>query len=127
MASGTATIEAALLGTPMVVIYRVSRTTAAILRHMIRTPFIGMVEPVAGRRVVPELIQDDFTPAAVAAELRYLLESPDARDEMIVPGSRKFAQTRRRRRYRAGGRRLCADVVRSLSAPGNWQRLNLVS
>lgn len=82
VASGTATIEAALLGTPMVVVYRVARTTAAILRRMIRTPFIGMANLVAGRRVVPELIQDDFTPAAVAAEVRYLLESPDGRDTM---------------------------------------------
>jgi lipid-A-disaccharide synthase len=83
VASGTATIEAALLGAPMVVVYRVGRTTAAILRRMIRTPFIGMANLVAGRRVVPELIQDDFTPAAIATEVRYLLESPDGRDEMI--------------------------------------------
>jgi lipid-A-disaccharide synthase len=82
VASGTATIEAALLGTPMVVVYRVARTTAAILRRMIRTPFISMANLVAGHRVVPELIQDDFTPAAVAAEVRYLLESPDGRDAM---------------------------------------------
>jgi lipid-A-disaccharide synthase len=82
VASGTATIEAALLGTPMVVIYRVARTTAAILRRMVHTPFFSMVNLVAGRRVVPELIQDDFTPRAVAAEVRYLLESLETRDEM---------------------------------------------
>ncbi len=73
VASGTATVEAALLGTPMVVIYRVAPTTAAILRRMIRTPFFSMVNLMAGRRVVPELIQDDFTPRAVAAEVRQLL------------------------------------------------------
>jgi lipid-A-disaccharide synthase len=82
VASGTATIEAALLGTPMVVVYRVARATAAILRRMLRTPFISMANLVAGRRVVSELIQNDFTPAAVAAEVRYLIESPDGRDEM---------------------------------------------
>ena len=82
VASGTATIEAALLGTPMVVIYRVAPLTAAILRHMVHTPFISMVNLVAGRRLVPELIQDDFTPAAVAEQVRYLLESSDARDTM---------------------------------------------
>jgi lipid-A-disaccharide synthase len=82
VASGTATIEAALLGTPMVVVYRVARTTAAILRRMLRTPFISMANLIAGRRVVPELIQDNFTPAAVAAEVRYLLESPDGREAM---------------------------------------------
>jgi len=82
VASGTATIEAALLGTPMVVIYLVAPLTAAILRHMVHTPFISMVNLVAGRRLVPELIQDDFTPAAVAEQVRYLLESSDARDTM---------------------------------------------
>jgi lipid-A-disaccharide synthase len=82
VASGTATVEAALLGTPMVVVYRVSRITAAILRRMIRTPFIGMVNLIAGRRVVPELIQDAFTPEAVEAEVRRLLESETARAEI---------------------------------------------
>jgi lipid-A-disaccharide synthase len=82
VASGTATLEAALLGTPMVVIYRVAPTTAAIVRHMIDTPFISMVNLVAGKRVVPELIQDDFTPGAVAAEVGDLLHSAEARDRM---------------------------------------------
>ncbi len=82
VASGTATIEAALLGTPMVVIYRVAPLTAAIVRRLMHTPFISMVNLVAGRRVVPELIQEDFTPAAVAAQVRYLLESAEGRDLM---------------------------------------------
>jgi len=82
VASGTATVEAALLGTPMVVIYRVASLTAFILRRMVRAPFIAMVNLVAGRRVVPELIQEAFTPAALAMEVRRLLESPAARDEM---------------------------------------------
>jgi len=82
VASGTATVEAALLGTPMVVVYRVAPLTAFILRRMVHTPFFSMVNLVAGRRVVPELIQDDFTPVAVAAEVRRLLESPAACEEM---------------------------------------------
>jgi lipid-A-disaccharide synthase len=82
VASGTATVEAALLGTPMVVIYRVARTTAAIVRRMLRTSYISMVNLVAGRRVVPELIQDDFTPTAVAAAVRDLLEQSDSRNQM---------------------------------------------
>jgi lipid-A-disaccharide synthase len=81
VASGTATVEAALLGTPMVVVYRVAPVTASILRHMIRTPFFGMVNLIAGRRVAPELIQDDFKPESVATEVRRLLASPDARAE----------------------------------------------
>jgi lipid-A-disaccharide synthase len=81
VASGTATVEAALLGTPMVVIYRVAPITAAILRHMIRTPFIGMVNLIAGRRVATELIQDTLTPETLKAEVRRLLESEAARAE----------------------------------------------
>jgi lipid-A-disaccharide synthase len=49
---------------------------------MIRTPFISMVNLIADRRVVTELMQDDFTPRAVESEVRRLLESPVARDEM---------------------------------------------
>ena len=82
VASGTATVEAALLGTPMVVVYRVKPLSAFILRRMIRTPYFSMVNLIAGRSVVPELIQDDFTPAAVEAEVRRLLDSPAARGEM---------------------------------------------
>src|SRR3984893_2813100 len=82
VASGTATIKAALLGTPMVVIYRVRPLSAFILRGMIRTPFFSMVNLIAGRRVVTELIQDDFTPQAVESEVRRLLDSPRATIEM---------------------------------------------
>ena len=82
VASGTATVEAALLGTPMVVVYRVSPTSAFVLRRMVRSPFIAMVNLIAERRVVPELIQDQFTPATVEQEVRKLLESAAARDEM---------------------------------------------
>ena len=82
VASGTATVESALLGTPMVVVYRVSPTSAFVLRRMVRSPFIAMVNLIAGRRVVPELIQDQFTSAALEEEVRKLLESPGAGDEM---------------------------------------------
>jgi len=82
VASGTATVEAALLWTPMVVVYRVSPTSAFVLRRLVRSPFIAMVNLIAGRRVVPELIQDQFTSEAVVEEVRKLLESSAARDEM---------------------------------------------
>ncbi|MGH9758849.1 MAG: lipid-A-disaccharide synthase [Candidatus Acidiferrales bacterium] len=82
VASGTATLEAALLGTPMVVVYRVSAASALVLRRMIRTPFFSMVNLIGGREIVPELIQEDFTSAAVESEVRRLLDSPDARGEM---------------------------------------------
>jgi len=82
VASGTATVEAALLETPMVVIYRVAPLTAAILRRMVRTRDVGMVNLIAGRRVAPELIQDDFTPMNMAAEIGGLIDSSTAREDM---------------------------------------------
>ena len=82
VSSGTATVEAALCGAPTVVVYRVSPVTAAIARPLIRAPYFAMVNLIAGKRVVPELIQDDFTGAAVAREVGALLDSPDARESM---------------------------------------------
>jgi len=82
VASGTATVEAALLQAPMVVVYRVSATTAFIARRMVHTPHFAMVNLIAGRRVVPELIQEDFTPAAVAREAHRLLTDNAAREQM---------------------------------------------
>jgi lipid-A-disaccharide synthase len=82
VASGTATIEAALLKTPMVVVYRVSPVTAFIARRLMRTQFFAMPNLIADRQVVPELIQDAFTAEAVEEEARRLIESPDARAKM---------------------------------------------
>ncbi len=77
VASGTATVEAALLGTPMVVVYRVSWPSYLIGRPFVRVPHYAMVNLVAGRRIVTELIQRDFTPERVAAEALALLGDPD--------------------------------------------------
>jgi lipid-A-disaccharide synthase len=82
ISSGTGTVEAALLGVPMVVVYRVSRITASIARRLLHTPFFAMVNLIAGRRVVPELIQDDFTAEALERETRRLLASPEGREAM---------------------------------------------
>lgn len=80
VSSGTATVEAALLGTPMVVVYRVSRLTAVIARRLVTTRLFAMVNLISGRQVAPELIQEKFTPEAVEMELRYLLDSKEARE-----------------------------------------------
>ena len=82
VASGTATVEAALLRTPMAVVYRVSPLSALIVRRMIRTHYFAMPNLIAGRKIVPELIQEDFTAAAVEAEIRRLIEAPEAAAEM---------------------------------------------
>jgi lipid-A-disaccharide synthase len=79
VSSGTATIESALLDTPMVVVYRVSPVTARLAKPLVRTPYFAMVNLIAEKRVVPELVQDDFTPARVTAEILRLLQDPNAR------------------------------------------------
>ena len=81
-ASGTVTIEAALLGTPMVTFYRVSPLSWAMGRRLVRVPFLSMVNLVAGRQVVPELMQKDMTAERLAEEAGRLLDDPAARERM---------------------------------------------
>ena len=83
VASGTATVEAALIGTPFVMVYRVAGLTWTLGRHLVKLPHYGMVNLVAGREVVPELIQNGFTPERVEREVRALLEDGGARQRMI--------------------------------------------
>jgi len=79
VSSGTATVEAALLDAPMVVVYRVTRLTAALAKPLVRTKFFSMVNLIAEKHVVPELIQSDFTPDKVAGETIRLLQDANAR------------------------------------------------
>jgi lipid-A-disaccharide synthase len=82
ISSGTATVEAALLGVPMVVIYRVAPFTAFVVRQLARTKLFAMVNLLAGKEIVPELIQDDFTPEGLVRETERLLDSAEAREIM---------------------------------------------
>jgi len=74
-ASGTATLQLALCGTPMVIIYKVAWPTYWVLRLLVRTPYIGLVNIVAGRQVVPELIQGEANPAAIREQAVALLDA----------------------------------------------------
>jgi lipid-A-disaccharide synthase len=82
VASGTATLEAALRVRPMVVVYRVAPLTWLLGSVLVDVPFYSMVNILAGKQVVPELIQSDFTAAKVVARVEYLLDHPQAREEM---------------------------------------------
>jgi lipid-A-disaccharide synthase len=101
VSSGTATVEAALMDAPMIVIYRLAPITAAIACCLVRAPMFAMVNLIAGKRVVPELFQKDFTPERVASEALRLLDSPEAR---------------------AGIRRGLAEVREKLGPPGAIER-----
>jgi len=89
VSSGTATVETALLGKPMIVVYRLSPLTARLAKPLVRTKFFSMVNLIAGRAVVPELIQDDFTPQRLATEAASLLSAnaqAQARVEQMKSG-----------------------------------------
>lgn len=74
--SGTASLENALLGIPMIIMYRLSWLTYQIARRLIRVPFVGMPNLLAGRQIVPELLQDRATPALLTEEAeRYLADA----------------------------------------------------
>ncbi len=82
VASGTATVEAALMGNPFVVVYRVSPLTYALAKRMVKVPHVAMANLIAGKRVVPELIQQDFTAANIVQQLEPLLPDGLARESM---------------------------------------------
>lgn len=109
VASGTATVEAALLGTPMVVVYRLAPLTYYLGRPFVRVRQFAMVNLIAGRPVVPEVIQSDFTPERVASEALAILEDPARTARMRAD----LAEVRRRLGAPGASAR-AAEVVRGL-------------
>ena len=92
VASGTATLEMALLERPMVIVYRLAPVTYALARLFVGVPFIGMPNLIAGRQVVPELIQSGVTPERIAAEAQRLLS--DARAYSVAQDGLREVRTR---------------------------------
>ncbi len=84
VASGTATVEAALAGNPFVVVYRVSGLTWMLGRGLVKLDHYAMVNLIAGKRVVPELIQNDFTAEKLASEMQKLLTDGPTRSQMVM-------------------------------------------
>jgi lipid-A-disaccharide synthase len=83
VASGTATVEAALIGNPFVVVYRVSPITYAIAKRVVTVPHVAMANLIAGRRMVPELIQNDFTASNIVRQLLPLITDGPPRQSMM--------------------------------------------
>ncbi|MEO8725078.1 MAG: lipid-A-disaccharide synthase [Acidobacteriaceae bacterium] len=119
VASGTATVEAALMGNPFVVVYRVSPLTYAIGQRLIKVSHYAMANLIAGREIVPELIQSNFTAENVAAQMRQLLPDSAQRNQMIED----LAQVRRQLKRSEGAmdaiahaaaiiRQLCGSAIR---------------
>jgi lipid-A-disaccharide synthase len=84
VASGTATLETALFKTPMVIAYRQSPISWRLMRRMLYLPYVGMPNILAGERLVPELLQDDATPAALSAALLALWRDKPARERQLA-------------------------------------------
>ena len=83
VASGTATLETAIVGVPMVIVYKVSSISYWVGRMVIKVPHIGLVNLVAGEEVVPELVQGEVIPHRLASEALRLLEDGDARADVM--------------------------------------------
>ena len=84
IASGTATVEAALMGTPFVMVYRVSPITYALGKPRVKVSHYAMVNLIAEKEVVPELVQQDFTADKVVAELARIIPDGEPRTRMLV-------------------------------------------
>lgn len=82
VASGTATLETAILGTPLVIVYKANLLTYALYRLVRTIPFLGIVNVIAGRQVAPELLQADMTPEKIAGKVAELLGDPVALQAM---------------------------------------------
>jgi lipid-A-disaccharide synthase len=103
VASGTATVEAALIGTPFVMIYRVSPLTYALGRRFVKLSRFAMVNLIAGRDVVPEFVQQEFIPEKVAGSVRALMAEGPSRQTMI----RGLAEVREK--LRSDGQKTAAE------------------
>ncbi len=82
IASGTATLQAAVVGTPMILLYKTTPVTYRLARWLIRVKWIGLVNLVAGRSIVPEIIQDEATPERLCREVRLLMDDASAYNTM---------------------------------------------
>ena len=111
VASGTATLETALFGTPLAIVYRVGWLNHAIARRVVRLSHIGLPNIVAGREVAPELLQDAFEPGRLAALLGGWLANPNA-----LARRRSELGVVRERLGGPGASARAAELVRELAA-----------
>jgi lipid-A-disaccharide synthase len=118
LASGTVTVQAALHECPMVVVYRLSPITYRLGRPLLHVDTFAMANLVAGRRIVPELMQDDFTPRAVADRALDILLNPAAASRM-----RSDLREVRRKLGGPGASRRAAEAVLTMARPPARRRL----
>ncbi|HNV69167.1 MAG TPA: lipid-A-disaccharide synthase [Candidatus Ozemobacteraceae bacterium] len=114
VASGTATLETAILGTPLIVVYQTNLFTSVLSKFLVQSPHIGLPNVVAGRQVVPEFIRWNFTPANVAREALSLLANPDRLQKMRA----ELGDVRRTLGQPGAGERVAEHIFRGLQKQG---------
>jgi lipid-A-disaccharide synthase len=110
VASGTATLQTAILETPMVILYRVAWFTFLLARMLVKVDHIGLVNLVAGKRVVPELLQDEATPDRIAEKIQGMLLDLPNREAL----KKELAQVRSRLGTPGASRRAAELILRQL-------------
>lgn len=110
VASGTATLETALMEKPMIIVYKVSLLTYLVGRLLIKVPFIGLVNILAGKKIAEEFLQSDVNGNRIAAEVLNMLKNPEAMDET----RKELAKTKNRLGEKGASKRVAALVLRNL-------------
>ncbi len=119
IASGTATVEAALMGTPFVMVYRVSPLTYALGKPRVKVSHFAMVNLIAGERIVPELVQHDFTAASVVAELRQIIPDGEPRNRMLQALANVKAKLKKPDRQGGHASERAAEVILGMLRPSS--------
>jgi lipid-A-disaccharide synthase len=111
VASGTATLETAIIGTPLIIVYRASKLNWRIFRPMINVPFVGMPNLIAGREIAPELLQDDLNGASLAERVASLLADEARRSRMRDDLARVREELGAANASERAARRICELLV----------------
>lgn len=125
VASGTATVEAAMMKTPFVMVYRVSPLTYTLGKPRVKVPRFAMVNLIAGEEVVPELVQQDFTAEKVVGKVKEILPDGPARDRMLEGLARVKARLRTPESDSGAAQHpadRAADIILALRAGGFTRR-----
>ena len=110
VASGTATLELAILGIPLVVIYKLNSISYSVLKRMLTIKHVSLVNIIAGSEVVPEKLQDEVTADNLTRELQTLLTDSDARDKQMAGLASVYKQL-----GKDGASKLTAELIVSLA------------
>jgi len=111
VASGTATLETALIGTPFFLLYKASWSTYFLGKHLIKVPYLGLVNLLAKDRVIPEFIQQDAHPETLAHEAKVFLQSPELQRKM----KEEFRQVREKLGEKGASTRAAKEIQNFLS------------